>query len=253
MKCVSFNIRCDYGQDGINNFVYRAPYILKKIQYEQPDFICFQEILPHVGDWLKENLSSYYILGCGRDCDLKDEQTAIAFKKKDYQLIRMETFWLSPTPYVPGTRYKDQSICPRTCTEVMVQHLKTGQIVRILNTHLDHEGSKARFLAVEQILNYIKNQKLFSEVPVILVGDFNALPSSQEIEAIKKDGLLTDLTAHLEGTYHEYGQLESPKKIDYVFATKNVEVRNYELWKGVQEGVYLSDHYPVCVEVMIRW
>ena len=31
MKVVTFNIRCDYGQDGLNEFVNRKELILRKI------------------------------------------------------------------------------------------------------------------------------------------------------------------------------------------------------------------------------
>ena len=48
MKLVTFNIRCDFGQDGENNFEYRKDLILKKIAQEKPDMICFQEVLPHI-------------------------------------------------------------------------------------------------------------------------------------------------------------------------------------------------------------
>ena len=57
MKFVTFNIRCDFGQDGANNFIYRRPLILEKIRQEKPDIIGFQEVLPHVAAWLKENLT----------------------------------------------------------------------------------------------------------------------------------------------------------------------------------------------------
>ena len=67
MKFVTFNIRCDFGQDGANNFIYRRPLILEKIRQEKPDIIGFQEVLPHVAAWLKENLTEYYIAGCGRE------------------------------------------------------------------------------------------------------------------------------------------------------------------------------------------
>ena len=66
MKFVTFNIRCDYGQDGENCFENRKPLILKKIAREQPDILCFQEVLPHVALWLRENLTDYCVIGCGR-------------------------------------------------------------------------------------------------------------------------------------------------------------------------------------------
>ena len=252
MKFVTFNIRCDYNQDGNNSFCYRKPYILEKLNEEKPNIICFQEVLPHVATWLKENLADYYVLGCGRDEHLEDEQTAIAFNKLQYQLISMNTFWLSKTPLVPGSRYEKQSICPRTCTEVVVQDIKTKEIIRILNTHLDHEGSEARVLGMEQILDYLKQVTLFKDATVILTGDFNAYPHDPEITMISTVGHLVDLTADLEGTYHEFGTLSKHEKIDYIFASQDVVCNKKELWKEEVEGVFLSDHYPVCVEISTK-
>ena len=37
MKFVTFNLRCDHGQDGENCFIYRQPLILKAIGEELED------------------------------------------------------------------------------------------------------------------------------------------------------------------------------------------------------------------------
>ena len=79
IKLVTFNIRCDYEQDGINNFIFRKPIIVDMVNSTQPDIICFQEGLPHVAVWLKATFMDYYIVGCGRSEDFADEQEAIAF------------------------------------------------------------------------------------------------------------------------------------------------------------------------------
>lgn len=63
MRVVTFNIRCDYNQDEENSFQFRKPLILKKLKQEKPDIIGFQEVLPHVAEWLRDNLNEYYILG----------------------------------------------------------------------------------------------------------------------------------------------------------------------------------------------
>ena len=96
MKLVTFNIRCDFDQDGENSFRFRKGLILKKLEAEKPDVICFQEVLPHVAVWLRENLKDYYVVGCGRSEELRDEQVSVAFRKDKLNLISMETFWLSP-------------------------------------------------------------------------------------------------------------------------------------------------------------
>ena len=119
MKFVTFNIRCDYSQDGDNNFCFRKPLILEKIGQERPDIICFQEVLPHVAVWLKEELAEYYVIGCGRSEALEDEQVTIAYRKDSINLIQMDTYWLSETPGLPATRYPDQSIFPRVSTEAL--------------------------------------------------------------------------------------------------------------------------------------
>ena len=81
MKLVTFNIRCDFDQDGENSFRFRKGLILKKLEEEKPDVICFQEVLPHVAVWLRENLKDYYVVGCGRSEELRDEQVSVAFRK----------------------------------------------------------------------------------------------------------------------------------------------------------------------------
>ena len=89
LKFVTFNIRCDFGQDGENCFCYRKPLILNKLEKEKPDIICFQEVLPHVAEWLKEELKEYYVVGCGRSETLRDEQLAIAYRPERLNLISM--------------------------------------------------------------------------------------------------------------------------------------------------------------------
>lgn len=249
MKFVTFNIRCDYNQDERNNFCYRKDKIISKILSESPDVICFQEVLPHVARWLKETLGDYYVLGCGRDAALEDEQTAIVFKKTKYQLIAMNTVWLSPTPNVPGSRYAKQSICPRTCTEAVLQDVESKEVFRILNTHLDHEGSEARVLATQQILDYIQSVTLFKEAPVLLAGDLNAFPNDPEILLLTQNDRLIDVTEGLEGTFHEFGRLEVYEKIDYILVSKNLRWHKKGIWIDEEDGVYLSDHYPVFVEI----
>ncbi|MBQ4580295.1 MAG: endonuclease/exonuclease/phosphatase family protein, partial [Clostridia bacterium] len=119
MKVVTFNIRGDFGVDGANDFCHRKPLILKKLAEEQPDIIGFQEVLPHVAAWMREALPAYDIVGCGREAALTGEQMTVAFRRDRFRLIEIKTFWLSPTPYVPGSRFQEQSWCPRTATELL--------------------------------------------------------------------------------------------------------------------------------------
>lgn len=243
IKLVTFNIRCDYEQDGINNFAFRKPMIVEKISSEKPDIICFQEVLPHVAVWIKETLSDYYVVGCGRSEDFTDEQESIAFKKDRFNLVSMETYWMSETPYVPASRYKKQSTCPRVTTEVVLYDLAEKKMFRLLNTHLDHEGSEARLLGLNQLLRKLEAEKAFSDIPVIITGDFNAEPDSEEMRSIITSGRYQDLTKDIDFTFHDYGK--EKEKIDYIFATKDVFCKSTAKWAEEKDGVFLSDHYPI--------
>lgn len=248
MKLVTYNIRYDCGQDGINNFSCRKSFILETIAREKPDVIGFQEVLPHVALWLKENLKDYYVVGCPRETDLTGEQVCIAFRPDKFNLMKMDTFWLSPTPYVPGSRYPEQSICPRTCTEVVLQELSGGKIFRMLNTHLDHEGSLARVLGAKQILEAMDNAQFFPDAPIVLVGDMNAEPDSPEMELIASR--MENLTQDIGITYHGF---MGPNQccIDYIFLSGAISGCDVRKWTDSRDGVFLSDHFPVSAELTL--
>ncbi len=243
MKIVTFNIRCDFGQDGANNFCFRKPLILEKLRREQPDVICFQEVLPHVAVWLKESLWDYYVIGCGRSAALEDEQMAVAYRKDRLNLIQMETFWLSETPCTPGSRYPKQSVCPRTGTEAVLEELASKRVFRLVNVHLDHEQADARERGLRQVLAKVEKPALFPSAPVVIAGDMNAEPDSPEM-AVLRGSPFTNAAAGTGATYHGYGK-DTPCAIDYIL-TRGFACGKVEKWTEQRDGVYLSDHYPVC-------
>lgn len=255
LKLVTFNIRCDYDQDGENSFRYRKPLIVEKLEKEAPDVICFQEVLPHVAVWLKENLKDYYVVGCGRSETLEDEQMTIAYRKDRLNLINMETFWLSPTPYVPASRYAEQSICPRVCTEVVMEDLQEKKIFRLCDIHLDHMGVLARTLGISQILKKMDESVLFAGAPVILAGDFNAEPDGEEFVLMKERTDYVNTTEGIGITYHGFEPDDEPERIDYVYIKDAGEgypglvCTKVEKWEDRKDGVWLSDHYPICTEL----
>lgn len=255
-KLVTFNIRCDYGQDGVNNFQYRKELIMQKLEQQQPDVICFQEVLPHVADWLKETLAAYYVVGCGREKAFNGEQMTVAFRKDRMNLIAMDTFWLSPDEYCPGSRYAQQSDCPRTCTELVLEDMESKRVFRLMNTHLDHQGAKARELGLAQILKRIHSQQFLPDIPVLLAGDFNAEPDSEEMLMLQKENVM-NLTQDIGITFHGFLPEEKPEKIDYIFLfngkdkEQQLEPEKTEKWEDREGEVWLSDHYPICA--WLKW
>lgn len=244
LKICSFNSRCDTANDGINNFSCRTGKILEFLKAESPDIIGFQEITPTMREWYVENLTDYYTVGAGRNPDLSGEAPLIAFKKRDMQLVSCDTVMLSSAPKKFGSRYEgsDQSSCPRAYCRVLLKHDKVAEPFYVYNVHTDHIGAAARMLASAQLVQDISTcGRLF-----FMTGDFNAKPDSPEIALITKSSFISDATASVGGTFHAYGKLDEPVKIDYVFTAKGqIPTECYAVGDNPPDGVYVSDHNPV--------
>ena len=252
LKVVTYNMRYDCKEDGKNNFEYRKPYMIKKIKEKLPDIIGFQEMLPHMKAWFEESFPEYNLVGCGRAKDYTDEHNAIAYKKDSFELFGLETFWLSPTPYLPGSRFDEQSICPRVCTVALLKHKNGIKPMRVYNTHLDHEGEQARLLGIGLVLERIKQDYECFPLPSLLMGDFNASPDCKEIQVIEEDGILEDTTKGIEYTFHNFGKSQDFIKIDYIYKSKEFICDQIGVWDDVEGGIYLSDHYPVEAHLVLE-
>ena len=250
MKFLTCNIRRGSCDDGINSFEFRKPYLLDKLLAEKPDVACFQEVMPFVADWLTDSLPDYIVVGCGRTCDLDDEQMTVALRRDAFSLLSMETFWFSPEPHTPGSRYEEMSNWPRTCTEIVLRDRHTGELYKVCNLHMDHMYDNARVLAVQQLMAKLRASDVFPDAHVIIAGDFNAEPGDGSILAM--DPSFRDATAGSGGTYHGYGQLAEPVKIDYIWVRDDLSASGLQVWNDCHDGVYLSDHYPLCVELTAK-
>jgi endonuclease/exonuclease/phosphatase family metal-dependent hydrolase len=255
IKVCTFNLRVIAEVDGQNIFHNRKGRILDTIKENAPDIIGFQEAASVMKKWLGDELAplGYTVVGCGRSADYRGESTCIAFKRDDFELIALETRWLSATPLVPGSRYAaDQSSCPRVYTAATLKHKDSDEIFIFLNTHLDHKGSEARKLGALDVVRYLSERKL----PCIITGDMNAHPGTPEIEAFTAYAIngkpVIDATASLGGTFHGFGRYTAEKapKIDYIFTDLPCDIsKSYIVTDTPADGLYISDHNPVCAIV----
>ena len=159
VNAMTFNIRFDTRDDGANCFEGRKALIKEFIDREKPDVIGFQEVMPHVREWLCNNLPDYTVLGMGRNPDYSGESVSIAYRKDKFDLVKFDQFWLSDTPDVPGSRYMlDQSPCPRISVQATLVSRKEGKLFTFANTHLDHVGAYAGLCGASLLMT-----KLLSE------------------------------------------------------------------------------------------
>ena len=256
MKFVTFNIRYSWDADGINSFLHRFGAILYKLDTEKPDVVCFQEATDRMCELLRRHLPDYEFTGCGREKDFGGETMLTAVRKETFSVLSSETFWLSPTPLVPGSRHEGQNVCPRTCNLPVIRENGGGRTVRVYNAHLDYEKESIRVLEARQVADRITADTNGFALPVILAGDFNAGPSDGSVlEISKAKPSLTDLAAGFENTFHNFGKLVKPPyvpgKIDYIFASPELAENAGKalLWEDCSDGIWLSDHYPIEVDI----
>ena len=249
MKIVSWNFRCQWDQeDGKNCVIHRAGFAYDKIAKEKPDVIAFQEIRPVAFELLKKLLPEYEFFGSQRTATYGEEGLYVAWRKESCVLMGSEVFWLSPTPYVAGSRFEKQSSCSRVCPMVKLRDLKTNECVRVWDIHLDHISDEARQLGLKCLFDFVKHFSVMDSTPHIILGDFNARPDSVTMAWCEEQKGFTDVSKGLQTTFHGFGKCDN-EKIDYIYVSDELKdkVEKTELWTDERDGIYLSDHYPVCM------
>ena len=246
MRIVTYNLRCDVKNDGVNSFTNRKGLVLDKIDTEMPDVIGFQEVTPPMNAFLHRKLSGYTLVGCGRGKDYQDEYNPVAFRSDKYELIGLDVSWLSETPYVPGSRFRDQSICPRIITHALLRPIGEGEPFHVYNTHLDHVSSEARQLGAKRLIEKTEEDQKTHPFPLLITGDFNATPDAREIKMLKNK--FYDFTDDIGLTFHNFGRTDGGQ-IDYIFAKGFEKEEEPIKWTDEWNGVFLSDHYPIVCQV----
>ena len=137
----------------------------------------------------------------------------------------------------------------RSIDKALFEDLETGKVFRIVNTHLDHIGAQARILGLRQILEKLKTEQLYPDAPTMITGDFNAEPQDPEFEILKEYPEYTNVTEHIGITYHGFTEEDHPCSIDFLLVKGDIKTGEPVKWTDKEGNVWLSDHYPVCVEV----
>lgn len=257
LKVVTYNMWCVWAvRDNINAFVHRAGMIYDKVKKEQPDIIAFQEIIPQQLELLEKMFPEYAFYGQGRLENFDGEGLYVAVKKSELMICGLDIFWISPEPYVPATRFETQSPYPRICIDLLLRHKETGKMLRVYDVHLDHIESEAKAQGMQVVLEKIAEDKKKIPAEVILLGDFNELPTGPAISYIHacKDQKLVDITADIPVSYHGFSNPSMESKIDYIFTSEALaeRVENVEIWNNKLNNIHLSDHYPVSAVINLE-
>ncbi len=249
---MTINIRYDNPNDTPNNWHERKAEMVQMLKFYEPEIFGIQEGLVHQVSYLDSTLINYKYIGVGRDDGKsKGEFSAIFFDSTVYELVEQSTFWLSGTPDEISVGW-DASM-ERICTYGLFKHKTSGLQCWVFNAHFDHIGEAARSNSASLILTKIR-QLNKQDLPVIVMGDFNALPGSRAITAFKTaldDGQDISIKPFYGpvGTFNRFSDQVLPGRIDYIFTSKLKVLTYVHIDDRRESNLFISDHLPVMVEV----
>ena len=258
LNVMSFNIRLNVASDSLNAWPYRKDMAASQILFHDAHIVGVQEALHNQMVDLSERLKGYKYVGGGRDDGkTKGEYSAIFYDTTRLQVLQSETFWLSQTPTVPGSKSWDAAIT-RVVTWARLRDKKTGKTFYAFNTHFDHRGKVARAESARMLKQRVK--EIAGNNPVVITGDFNATPNDEPIQLlVSAPDALTDAkkvsaTPHYgpTGTFTGFGTKETTNDpIDYIFIKNGVKVLKHATLSQSWGGRFSSDHFPLLAVVAL--
>lgn len=245
-KVMTYNLRLNTPSDGVNAWPDRKEKVFSLIKKQKPDILGVQEALHNQMTDMTRSLTDYDFVGVGRDDgQTKGEYSAIFFLKSRFSVVASNTFWLSETPEIAGSKSWDAAIT-RVATWAKFLDRKSRDTIFVINTHFDHIGKVAR----EKSMDIIKSKisALAGKYAVILTGDFNIEPNETPY-TIATNGETYNLhdagKGSTLGTYCTFAVNAACKRIDYIFYSVGWQVKNYSVISENDGKYYPSDHLPV--------
>lgn len=176
-SAMSFNIRKDTIDDGVNKWQNRKDDVVSLLINSHCHVMGLQEVMPHMFKFITSKLNyrydsyginSFYGVKLNRRFSDYELGNAILWDKTKYSCITKGVFWLSDTPTRPSCSWGNTE--PRSCVYVILRDIQTQRIYYIYNTHLDHLKGNTKKM-VDLIATRIKNKVFYHNN--ILMGDLN--------------------------------------------------------------------------------
>ena len=255
ISILDLNIRYLNDIDGLNVWDLRKEAFIQCLLNSYADVFFFQEITHTQYDYIDENLSSVYeFVGIYRDSTDKSEKCSISYNIFKYTLLDWGQFWLSSTPYIPGSN-DFKNFFPRICTWAALKQIN-GLELMFFNIHLDHVNFDAHLPCINVFLE--ESEKILDKFPQIQFVFFGGCFYCEEDDpVIYKIKSYNYKEVMIENTFHDFAG-DADRHWDYLFWKERNYDKNIQLKRAFvlkKEGTisetrkqYISDHYPCYAE-----
>ena len=271
----TFNVRFSTKTDtGELNWERRVPRMAAVVRQHGFDVFGIQEGSSNIVAALLRELPDFAHVG--QTTSATAEGVGVFYRRDRFCVREEDFFWLSDTPDVPGSRptnpaWRKATKWNRTATSLLLEDKTTGRRFRYVNTHLNHKGPHAlKNFELDVIFRRVINSARARGECVVLTGDMNVrFPDADTpaaLRAVTPDELARLASTHpiarvMQTLKDSYLITETPPKgpfrtltcwqdeprsrIDYVFVSPEVKVRQYAVLEDRINGQLPSDHYPV--------
>lgn len=246
ISVLTLNLRFGLAQDGADGWELRKDSLAAFLIRHPADFISFQEANDFQIDFLRGLLPGFNCRGL-RSQAPKFWQHNIIFFRDEWQCVHEDRFFLSPTPDIPS-RFRD-SKWPRQCTLGIFQ--KGPDRLMCINTHFDFapgvQADSARII-LRQISSHPE------DIPIILMGDFNAVPGSLchriflGTDRNRPNGgrIFRDVfSTPYPATFHGFKGGTGGYHIDWILYTGPIRPIHHAAIQEKFLDRFPSDHYPI--------
>ena len=252
---MTFNIRFENDNDGLNGWSYRRKSVVRLINHHRPSILGTQEGKRSQLSYLQENLPAYRIHAPDRIRDDDTQCPTLFIKNTEFEVLEGKEQWLSKTPDFHLSKDWDSAF-PRMMSYAKLRRKKSGTYLWVAVTHLDHIGTEARYNQAKIIADWAKSLK----EPVILMGDFNDNPGSPVHEVLTApETTLRDTWQILNRkedsksfTNHGFDGIPQKTRMDWILISPHFCVTDATIIRDNKAGRYPSDHFPYCVDLEWR-
>lgn len=278
MKAMSLNImlkKYDGPNPATTSWNNRKAAILSMLSGANPDILGLNECDWTQRNYFTSNLSAYSSVGqsCYSTATTnygEDPSNPIYYKTSVFERLDWGTFWLSATPSTPSYTWEPDPGTPgpmnqrRTCTWLKLRHKASGRTLMVAQTHFANytTNSKGEVISAANshansvLLIVDKLNEMASDIPVILMGDFNNILNASfaaPLHELLLEGRRNCTTKDTGFTYNDFSSdTDKHKTFDHIFY-KDLKGTRFIVDRNAYSGVtYISDHWPVSAEFKIE-
>ncbi len=264
LKVMSYNVLYDMYYDDAQQLPRDITALANFIKEQAPDVFGTQETMSPHKEKILAAMPNY---DCYEGIVLKGSGVSnmIFWNADKYTKVSSGFQYLTNTPFVESKIEESNSY--RGFSYVVLESLATHNQFVFVNVHVTYRNAQgennddnARYKQVQYLNKFLEGKKC-EGLPVILVGDFNSVPTSKTLRSIEnlerfdRTATVTKKKGDVGGTINgTQGTKRQNYIFDHIFVTSDrIETEYFTTLNEESKvnGRYLSDHMPVIAEIVI--